>query len=193
MQTANEKDNISAPFHLFEYQGCCFAYHQVIDDFILISRDAYNAIHRIAEGRQHIDDIQNSKIRDDIRKLADIGFFQSYETSTLEGNDVERLLERRYKTPWTKLELALSEVCNLACKYCYCGTCRDQVRNQGLMSEDVARQAINWLFAESGQAKDMSITFFGGEPLMNIVLSLINVIYRAILILPNKKVWVECH
>jgi uncharacterized protein len=39
--------------------------------------------------------------------------------------------------------------------------------NQGLMSETVARQAITWLFAMSGRAKEVHITFFGGEPLLN--------------------------
>ena len=79
---------------------------------------------------------------------------------------MEQQLEQRYTAPWTKLELALSETCNLACKYCYCSTCRD-MPNQGLMSETVARQAITWLFAMSGRNKNLSITFFGGEPLLN--------------------------
>lgn len=82
------------------------------------------------------------------------------------GEHFEKQLQRRYSSPWNKLELALSESCNLACRYCYCGTCRD-MPSQGMMTQKVARQAITWLFAVSGRSKDVHITFFGGEPLLN--------------------------
>ena len=35
------------------------------------------------------------------------------------------------------------------------------------MSEDVARQAITWLFENSAGVPEVSITLFGGEPLLN--------------------------
>lgn len=78
----------------------------------------------------------------------------------------EKLLDNRYATAWTKLELSLSEGCNLACKYCYCATGRD-MPSKGLMPEKIAKLAITWLFAVSGKSKEVSITFFGGEPLLN--------------------------
>ena len=78
----------------------------------------------------------------------------------------EKQLEERYNSAWNKLELSLSEGCNLACKYCYCSTCRD-IPSKGLMTENIARQAITWLFAMSGKSEQVSITFFGGEPLLN--------------------------
>ena len=155
------------PFHLFEYQGRAFAYHYALGEFIAISVAAKNVLQQICDGRQTIDGIQDTALKKELMRLDTAGFFSPYALPVHDEKDVERLLDRRYDAPWTKLELALSEVCNLACRYCYCGTCRDKVQNKGLMTEEIARQAINWLFAMSGQAKDMSITFFGGEPLMN--------------------------
>ena len=35
------------------------------------------------------------------------------------------------------------------------------------MSEEVARKSIDWLFANCGNAPEVCITFFGGEPLLN--------------------------
>ncbi len=101
----------------------------------------------------------------EIKILAEQGLFKipDYSISPIQ---MERELKRRYTTPWNKLELALAESCNLACTYCYCATCRD-MPNRGLMSETVARQAITWLFAVSGKSEQVSITFFGGEPLLN--------------------------
>jgi len=102
----------------------------------------------------------------EISLLADHGFLDCPDYS-ISPEQMERQLQDRYTKPWNKLELALSEICNLACKYCYCGTCRDITPNHGLMSEAIARQAITWLFAMSGRSESVHITFFGGEPLMN--------------------------
>ncbi|MDD2459794.1 MAG: radical SAM protein [Kiritimatiellae bacterium] len=106
-------------------------------------------------------------VASEVRALARNGLFKRPDYS-VSSDRLEKELRHRYDaTPWNKLELALAETCNLACTYCYCGTCRDILPNQGLMSETVARQAINWLFAVSGKSEQVSITFFGGEPLLN--------------------------
>lgn len=65
------------------------------------------------------------------------------------------------------IELMVCQCCNLACTYCYAS--EGEYHNPGWMSEDVGRQAIDFLFA---QTKDdsVSISFFGGEPLMNMSL-----------------------
>ena len=71
----------------------------------------------------------------------------------------ERALAERYeREPWRDLELSLSERCNLACRYCYCGTCRDELPNSGLMPWETAKRAIDWLCARC-RGQDVSITF----------------------------------
>ena len=62
------------------------------------------------------------------------------------------------------VELSLADDCNLACKYCYCSMCRE-TPPRGLMKKEVAKQAIDLIF--SGENKEVDITFFGGEPLLN--------------------------
>lgn len=106
-----------------------------------------------------------SEVIIDVAQFAKQGLFKLPDYS-ISSSTMEKQLEQRYSSAWDKLELALSEACNLACKYCYCSTVRDMPQ-QGVMSEDVARAAINWLFAVSGKSESISITFFGGEPLLN--------------------------
>lgn len=60
----------------------------------------------------------------------------------------------------------LSHDCNLRCKYCFAG--------EGLyhgermhMSLEVAKKAIDFLIANSGNRHNLEVDFFGGEPLMN--------------------------
>ena len=155
----------SRPFYLFEYEGMFFAFHYSLGRSVRVSRDAYECLHRLVIGNDY--SIADKLLANEICRLRDAGFFDHVNISAPNDRQFAYMLEQRYSTPWTKLELALAETCNLACRYCYCGTCRGEIPNQGLMNKSVARQAINGLFAISGKAKDISITFFGGEPLSN--------------------------
>lgn len=165
ISVASNGHRVDMPYHVFNYQGDTFVAHVGLGHPLKISHEAraYLDLRASGECMQPVSEV----LRDEIATLESVGFFVSCETPIPTDEEFDRLLRQRYEAPWTKLELALSEVCNLACRYCYCGTCRDEVPNQGRMSESVARAAINWLFAVSGRSKDVGITFFGGEPLMN--------------------------
>jgi uncharacterized protein len=62
----------------------------------------------------------------------------------------------------TKLELFLTDSCNLCCDYCFvphknCG---------GRMPWEVAKAAVDLLFREAEQQQGVRIIYFGGEPLL---------------------------
>lgn len=161
------------PFHLFTYRGVPFVYHLTIGKFMSVSPAAYAylALRRDlpraeAEARFRAERADAEAVLKDVAALEENGFFEPVDTDLCDDATFERALERRYAENWSRLELSLSERCNLACRYCYCGTCRDEVPNSGLMPLDLARKAVDWLFAHSGK-DDVSITFFGGEPLLN--------------------------
>lgn len=62
------------------------------------------------------------------------------------------------------IELMVCQCCNLACTYCYAS--EGEYKNPGWMSEQVGKKAIDFLFSHS-TSKSPSISFFGGEPLLN--------------------------
>ncbi len=64
------------------------------------------------------------------------------------------------------LLLLVSHVCNLSCSYCYAheGTYNT---DDGLMDFITARKAVDFLVKKSGEARDLNISFFGGEPFLN--------------------------
>ncbi|MCP4216796.1 MAG: radical SAM protein, partial [bacterium] len=64
------------------------------------------------------------------------------------------------------ISLNVTHKCNLHCVYCYGedGSYGGPAVN---MSEETARQAVDYLFRESGDSEKCSITLFGGEPLLN--------------------------
>jgi len=164
------------PYHLFECLGEKFLYDTSSCQFFCVDEPIYHFLElcqvypitrslRIFKKEGLYSHDVADKVKDEVVILTKHGLLAEPDYS-ISTEQMERQLEQRYTASWNKLELALSESCNLACKYCYCSTCRD-MPNQGLMNETVARQAITWLFAMSGQSENLSITFFGGEPLLN--------------------------
>lgn len=62
--------------------------------------------------------------------------------------------------------LHIAHDCNLRCPYCFA----DQGPyggDRGLMSFETGKKALEFLFKESKNRKNLNIDFFGGEPLMN--------------------------
>lgn len=55
--------------------------------------------------------------------------------------------------------------CNLRCKYCYAGD--GEYNEKGRMSLETATKAVDYLIGQSGERHDLTIVFFGGEPLLN--------------------------
>jgi uncharacterized protein len=74
------------------------------------------------------------------------------------------------RIPLTTLVLNVTSKCNLSCGYCY-EYGEDQIvpasKKPRFMSEETARQSVDFMFAEAGDSKTVNLTFFGGETLMN--------------------------
>lgn len=62
--------------------------------------------------------------------------------------------------PVAKMELFLTEVCNLRCTYCF----ENGMDRRRSMSTEVAFRAVDLLFDYAGEREELHITFFGGEP-----------------------------
>jgi hypothetical protein len=70
------------------------------------------------------------------------------------------------KTVVKALCLHIAHDCNLACKYCFAEEGEYHGR-RALMSFEVGKKAIDFLFENSGNRRNLEVDFFGGEPLMN--------------------------
>jgi len=68
-------------------------------------------------------------------------------------------------SPITHLTLFVVQKCNLKCTYCYGN--EGEYGEKGIMNVETARKAVDWLIYESKEKKELGISFFGGEPLMN--------------------------
>jgi uncharacterized protein len=68
--------------------------------------------------------------------------------------------------PLATLVLEVAQDCNLRCTYCYA-----EAGTYGaapcLLAPDTARQAVRYLLDHSGDREQVTLVFFGGEPLLN--------------------------
>ncbi len=64
-------------------------------------------------------------------------------------------------SPLRHLALFVTESCNLACDYCFAANMEGRH-----VAEPVPRQAIDLMFAPGNEAEQVTITFWGGEPLL---------------------------
>jgi uncharacterized protein len=62
--------------------------------------------------------------------------------------------------------LHIAHDCNMRCKYCFAGE-GDYNGEKSVMPVEVAKKAIDFVIANSGNRKNIEIDFFGGEPLLN--------------------------
>lgn len=69
--------------------------------------------------------------------------------------------------PFLNMDLILSQDCNMRCRYCFADTGAYKGK-RALMNIDIARSAIDFMIQRSGNHKNLHITFFGGEPTVNI-------------------------
>jgi uncharacterized protein len=74
--------------------------------------------------------------------------------------------------PLTTMVLNVTNQCNLSCTYCY-EYGEDKIvdtkngKKPKFMTEDTARESVEFLLRESGEHETAHLTFFGGETLMN--------------------------
>lgn len=71
----------------------------------------------------------------------------------------------------TAIELHVVHSCNMNCVYCY-GEGGSYGSEEKSMDMKTAGRAIDFLIDNSGEAKEVNVTFSGGEPLMNLDLVL---------------------
>jgi uncharacterized protein len=73
------------------------------------------------------------------------------------------------------LWLIVTNSCNLRCPYCFSRS--EYMHGGGAMSQGIASASIDCLIRHSGQRRDLTVIFFGGEPLLDVPLIQNTVVY----------------
>lgn len=69
--------------------------------------------------------------------------------------------------PIRHMDMIISQDCNMRCRYCFAST-GSYKANRTLMPLEVVQKSIQFLVHRSKDETNLHVTFFGGEPLMNL-------------------------
>lgn len=100
----------------------------------------------------------------DVSEMERLGLFRRSAMSLedLHERSVQSYLAHRPR----KMMLLVSQTCNLRCIYCHAIDANYEDRGE-MMPLETAQQAIRFLAKRSGRRRSLTVTLFGGEPLMN--------------------------
>jgi uncharacterized protein len=159
-------------FHLFEFRGRRLLYDLTTGTVSELSPFAFDCLRRLAaqdwEGalgdlRRSYPGITRAEIESCLVPLQKRGFFRFLGVSReRQRRHVDLLWRHRPRA----IQLFVAQDCNLRCRYCYAASNGSNQKHR-LMSFEMARAAVDYLVLQSGRRKHLSITFFGGEPLLN--------------------------
>ena len=148
---------------LKEYDGTTIFFNSltcalavVNDEFLQVYSDVENRVYDETKyDLKLLNDMKFSGciIEDDVDELKQIQFYRN---------------QSKYDRSSFGLTIAPTLACNFRCKYCF------EQHRSGIMSEDTQNALIEFVKAYTQSAKEFSVTWYGGEPLLarNVVYSL---------------------
>jgi uncharacterized protein len=156
--------------HKFEANGSRYIFDP--ETFLVGELDSVSTAiaEALKEGEQTKEDIEkkliskfNKKaIGEAIAELKQVGVISSGVFRTK-----KRVSRHATVTPEIhSLTFHVANDCNLRCSYCY-GSGGSYGEERCLMDWQIARESVDFLVRNSNSRKELSIAFFGGEPLLN--------------------------
>lgn len=154
------------PFvHLFKTRKECYFYDVNTNSIVKIDDNIYEELLRVVDNPDSsIEEL--AKRNSFIQKLIARGFISSNRISKIvhpENDTLEYSLQNKVNL----LILQITQNCNLRCKYCaYSGEYENRGHSTRKMDFSVAQKAIDFLIDNSRDVYEISIGFYGGEPLL---------------------------
>lgn len=162
-------------YHVFEYRGYYVLYDLGSSSLLTIDFPTFMLLSHIA-GASSDDEIARrldalgiashvSEICQEVLALHEIGLFQSEPEEAPE--DRTALIESYLSHSPRKVMLLVQSSCNFKCTYCYEVQSGFHHTATKSMDWETATASVHSLVERSGDRRELEITFFGGEPLLN--------------------------
>ncbi|MEO5361537.1 MAG: SPASM domain-containing protein [Nitrospirota bacterium] len=104
-----------------------------------------------------------------VEELRKIDLIDDYESENDDGvsdkADTNGRTAKKSEFSVSNIALFVAQTCNMRCVYCYGEG--GEYGGKGMMREETAFMAVDWLMDNSKSAEKVNISFFGGEPLLN--------------------------
>jgi uncharacterized protein len=150
--------------HTFRTSEQCYVYDVNTDKILSVPE----AVH------DYLSDPNNSKADKAtnafIENMKANGFLRSDRVEAVE-HPATQLLPFYLKNKLRQLILQVTQSCNLRCSYCsYSGSYKNRIHSASSMSVDMAERVIDFFIPKTKDSKRVAVSFYGGEPLLNLEL-----------------------
>lgn len=155
---------------LFVYKGNYYCYDTFTNRLLKLNKDQYIEAKTVVEigiGEYLLLD-KKSKAYNDIKMLINKGMFKSQFVKEIVHPEIEYVgyyLDRCIND----LILQVTQNCNFKCRYCLYASDSKIERHHAKedMKWETAKKSIDFLYEHSSDSNNISISFYGGEPLLN--------------------------
>lgn len=127
-----------------------------------------NAIVKINESiYESLDKGENRYEEANIKKLKERGFLEEIEMPVEILHPLTDKIDSYLQNNLSLLILQITQNCNLRCKYCiYSGSYTNRVHTNKRMRFETVQKAVDFYYEHSKNTEIASISFYGGEPLL---------------------------
>ena len=152
-----------APYiHIFRTSEQCYVYDVNTDKILCVPE----AVH------DYLSNPDNSNADEEtiafIKNMKASGFLRSDRVEISE-HPATHLLPYYLKNKMRQLILQVTQGCNLRCNYCsYSGAYKNRTHSHNFMSVDTAERAIDFFMKRTKDSNNVTVSFYGGEPLLNL-------------------------
>ena len=147
--------------HTFRTSEQCYVYDVNTDKILKVPQGVFNCLSN-GDG-SYADEATISFIQE----MKANGFLRSDRVEVSE-HPATPLLPYYLKNKMRQLILQVTQKCNLRCDYCvYSGTYKNREHSHLSMSSETAERLIDFFIKRTKDSKNITVSFYGGEPLLN--------------------------
>lgn len=138
-----------------------YVYDRHTNSLVILTEDEYHELSQVEKGELRE---EQSPV---IKKYQQFGMFKPNVVEKIE-HPWTWIIEHYLETRIQQLTLQVTQQCNLRCEYCaYSGNYKsNRTHSNQRMSLEIAKKAIDFFMERNGELADVTIGFYGGEPLL---------------------------
>lgn len=168
MGTKTNKDEIKSPFvYLLNSINGKYFYDVNRNEIVSITESTFNYLKKIQHGKV---EEPTADVQKEIAYLRESGYLSEHKVREIRHpatDFLQEYLDRKV----VKMTLQVTQSCNLRCSYCIYSDLNNEkqrTHTRKRMSLETAKEAVDFLLYHSGDCDEISISFYGGEPLLEI-------------------------
>ena len=169
---------IERPFvHLLRSPNGWYFFDVNRNEIVATSAEVYRALEGLLKGAGEED--LPAEVVEELHNIRAMGYLSNKRVKTIRHSATDSL-EQYLRNNMSTITLQLTQNCNFRCSYCVYSELSNtgqRAHSAKCMSWETAKAALDFLLAHSRDSEEVSVGFYGGEPLLEMELLKQSVLY----------------